>query len=299
MRSSTPRPGGAPGGTSPASSDGASRRHWTGRGVEGGRPGPVRRLGRTSRAADDQADHPPRRSELRGRGPTLPVAGMTARRVVEMQVVAAGRVAVTGAAGGVGRFVVQLAAQKEARMSPLWWSVKRPPSGSVPAGRFSFERGQAARRRVQDRRAHRTDGGRPLEVLAGRRPGRAGPGHRLVDNQRGQRHEHGQCVRAPAIGGYEPAQPGVAPLPWPVAFSPHAPASASGSRCARSGSRHSSRSTGSRPALCTGRGKVISPGWHSRRGLGWLARPTTPQHSHLPTLTSPMPVDGPSRSNHG
>ena len=50
---------------------------------------------------------------------TLPVAGMTARRVVEMQVIGAGRVAVTGAAGGVGRFVVQLAAQKGAHVTAV------------------------------------------------------------------------------------------------------------------------------------------------------------------------------------
>jgi NADPH:quinone reductase-like Zn-dependent oxidoreductase len=50
---------------------------------------------------------------------TLPVAGMTARRVVEMQVIGTGRVAVTGAAGGVGRFVVQLAAQKGAHVTAV------------------------------------------------------------------------------------------------------------------------------------------------------------------------------------
>jgi len=50
---------------------------------------------------------------------TLPVAGMTARRVVEMQVIGGGRVAVTGAAGGVGRFVVQLAAQKGAHVTAV------------------------------------------------------------------------------------------------------------------------------------------------------------------------------------
>jgi NADPH:quinone reductase-like Zn-dependent oxidoreductase len=50
---------------------------------------------------------------------TLPVAGVTARRVVEMQVIGSGRVAVTGAAGGVGRFVVQLAAQKGAHVTAV------------------------------------------------------------------------------------------------------------------------------------------------------------------------------------
>jgi NADPH:quinone reductase-like Zn-dependent oxidoreductase len=50
---------------------------------------------------------------------TLPVAGMTARRVVEMQVIGSGRVAVTGAAGGVGRFLVQLAAQKGAHVTAV------------------------------------------------------------------------------------------------------------------------------------------------------------------------------------
>jgi NADPH:quinone reductase len=58
---------------------------------------------------------------------TLPVAGMTARRVVEMQVLGSGRVAVTGAAGGVGRFVVQLAAQKGAHVTAV---VGRPERGS-------------------------------------------------------------------------------------------------------------------------------------------------------------------------
>ena len=58
---------------------------------------------------------------------TLPVAGMTARRVVEMQVLGSGRVAVTGAAGGVGRFVVQLAAQKGAHVTAV---VGRPERGA-------------------------------------------------------------------------------------------------------------------------------------------------------------------------
>ena len=39
---------------------------------------------------------------------TLPVAGLTARKAVEMCVVDGKRVAITGAAGGVGRFAVQL-----------------------------------------------------------------------------------------------------------------------------------------------------------------------------------------------
>src|SRR5207302_8531503 len=42
---------------------------------------------------------------------TLPVAGLTARKAVEMSVIDGHRVAITGAAGGVGRFAVQLAAQ--------------------------------------------------------------------------------------------------------------------------------------------------------------------------------------------
>ena len=50
---------------------------------------------------------------------TLPVAGITARRVVEMHAFDSGRVAVTGAAGGVGRFVVQLAAQKGAHVTAV------------------------------------------------------------------------------------------------------------------------------------------------------------------------------------
>jgi NADPH:quinone reductase len=45
---------------------------------------------------------------------TLPVAGLTARRATEMCVIEGRRVAVTGAAGGVGRFAVQLAAQSAA-----------------------------------------------------------------------------------------------------------------------------------------------------------------------------------------
>src|SRR5437763_12988258 len=58
---------------------------------------------------------------------TLPVAGITARRVVEMHAFDSGRVAVTGAAGGVGRFVVQLAAQKGAHVTAV---VGRPERGT-------------------------------------------------------------------------------------------------------------------------------------------------------------------------
>lgn len=50
---------------------------------------------------------------------TLPVAGMTARKAVEMAVVDGNRVAVTGAAGGVGRFAVQLAAQNGAHVTAV------------------------------------------------------------------------------------------------------------------------------------------------------------------------------------
>jgi NADPH:quinone reductase len=50
---------------------------------------------------------------------TLPVAGMTARKAIEMAVVDGNRVAVTGAAGGVGRFAVQLAAQNGAHVTAV------------------------------------------------------------------------------------------------------------------------------------------------------------------------------------
>ena len=58
---------------------------------------------------------------------TLPVAGLTARRAVEMAVVDGRRVAVTGAAGGVGRFAVQLAAQNGAHVTAV---VGRPERGA-------------------------------------------------------------------------------------------------------------------------------------------------------------------------
>ena len=50
---------------------------------------------------------------------TLPVAGITARKAVEMAVVDGKRVAITGAAGGVGRFAVQLAAQNGAHVTAV------------------------------------------------------------------------------------------------------------------------------------------------------------------------------------
>src|SRR5437763_2423121 len=50
---------------------------------------------------------------------TLPVAGLTARKAVEMCVVDGKRVAITGAAGGVGRFAVQLAAQNGAHVTAI------------------------------------------------------------------------------------------------------------------------------------------------------------------------------------
>jgi NADPH:quinone reductase-like Zn-dependent oxidoreductase len=50
---------------------------------------------------------------------TLPVAGLTARRAAEMTVIDGRRVAVTGAAGGVGRFAVQLAAQNGAYVTAI------------------------------------------------------------------------------------------------------------------------------------------------------------------------------------
>jgi NADPH2:quinone reductase len=49
----------------------------------------------------------------------LPVAGMTARKAIEMAVVRGNRVAITGAAGGVGRFAVQLAAQNGAHVTAV------------------------------------------------------------------------------------------------------------------------------------------------------------------------------------
>jgi NADPH2:quinone reductase len=56
---------------------------------------------------------------------TLPVAGLTARKAVEMAVVDGKRVAVTGAAGGVGRFAVQLAAQNGAQVTAIVGSPAR------------------------------------------------------------------------------------------------------------------------------------------------------------------------------
>ncbi|MBV9413152.1 MAG: zinc-binding dehydrogenase, partial [Acidimicrobiia bacterium] len=56
---------------------------------------------------------------------TLPVAGMTARKAIEMAVVDGNRVAVTGAAGGVGRFAVQLAAQNGAHVTAVVGSTER------------------------------------------------------------------------------------------------------------------------------------------------------------------------------
>src|SRR4051812_42503950 len=53
------------------------------------------------------------------RASTLPVAGLTARRVTEMMVIDGRRVAITGAAGGVGRFAVQLAAQSGAQITAV------------------------------------------------------------------------------------------------------------------------------------------------------------------------------------
>ncbi|MBV9041237.1 MAG: zinc-binding dehydrogenase [Acidimicrobiia bacterium] len=50
---------------------------------------------------------------------TLPVAGLTARKAIEMCVIDGKRVAITGAAGGVGRFAVQLAAQNGAEVTAV------------------------------------------------------------------------------------------------------------------------------------------------------------------------------------
>jgi NADPH:quinone reductase-like Zn-dependent oxidoreductase len=57
---------------------------------------------------------------------TLAVAGLTARKAVEMCVIDGQRVAITGAAGGVGRFAVQLAAQNGAYVTAV---VGRPERG--------------------------------------------------------------------------------------------------------------------------------------------------------------------------
>ena len=50
---------------------------------------------------------------------TLPVAGLTARRALELTVIDGKGVAVTGASGGVGRFAVQLAAQSGATVTAV------------------------------------------------------------------------------------------------------------------------------------------------------------------------------------
>ena len=56
---------------------------------------------------------------------TLPVAGLTARRALELMVIEGRRVAITGAAGGVGRFAVQLAAQTGAHVTAVVGSPER------------------------------------------------------------------------------------------------------------------------------------------------------------------------------
>jgi NADPH2:quinone reductase len=50
---------------------------------------------------------------------TLPVAGLTARRALELTVIEGKGVGVTGASGGVGRFAVQLAAQSGATVTAV------------------------------------------------------------------------------------------------------------------------------------------------------------------------------------
>ena len=56
---------------------------------------------------------------------TLPVAGLTARRALELTVIEGKNVAITGAAGGVGRFAVQLAAQAGASVTAVVGSAER------------------------------------------------------------------------------------------------------------------------------------------------------------------------------
>lgn len=56
---------------------------------------------------------------------TLPVAGLTARRALELTVIEGKDVAITGAAGGVGRFAVQLAAQSGATVTAVVGSAER------------------------------------------------------------------------------------------------------------------------------------------------------------------------------
>ena len=90
-----------------------------------------------------------------------------------------------------------------------------------PGRQVGVERGQPARRCVDDRGAHRADGRRALDGLTRRGLRRTGAGHRLVDDHRGEHHQNGQRIRAPAIGGHEPSQPRLfAPLARPVTIGP-------------------------------------------------------------------------------
>ena len=85
-----------------------------------------------------------------GAAATLPVAGLTALRAVELDTVENHTVLVTGASGGVGRFAIQLAAQLGADVTALVSSPERGRAAARP--RCRHRRGRRARGRHLRRR---------------------------------------------------------------------------------------------------------------------------------------------------
>ena len=151
-RSSTCRscpPGRSPAGTSPGSSNGPPPTAAGRRGNPGGRPGRGRRLGPVRGDLDRRlAPIPDGVSDAQAA--TLPTAGMTALRALEVAGLLLGkRVLITGATGGVGRMAVQLAP----RAAPT-----SPRSSATPAAAQELlRRLGAARRRRADHRRLRLD----------------------------------------------------------------------------------------------------------------------------------------------